>query len=1170
MPKIPYQLASAGFLIVYLGSTWVLVDKMGLNVTQATVAKMLLSGLGMAVWGGWLWFRGKKGPEAPPAGGAPGAAAPGAAPAGAEDVGSMVRDAEARLQASRLGKEARISTLPALVMMGEGRSAKTSTVVASGAEPELLSGQIYQDGLVVPTRTANLWFARNAVVIEAGSPMMDDANAWMSLVRAVRPAALGSLFRKTSRAPRGAVVCVDVERFLKPGAQEAMVQSARKLHLRLRELAETLGIHLPVYVLFTRCDRLPFFPEYLGNFTDEETRQVVGATLPLAVQRGGVYADEETKRLTGAFNELFQGLCDFRPTYLAREHDAKKLPGIYEFPREFRKLRTLLVQFLVDLCRPSQLQGGPFLRGFYFSGVRPVEVREIVQAPRSRTTDPYGRRSGEATGVFSLTSDPSGREQPGVAQAVHTRRVPQWVWLWNLFNDVVLRDQEASATSAQTAGKDSGRRMLLMGAAALALILGIAWTVSYVRNKALTREVSDAVSALGSATAPQGQLATLDSLKRLDTLRRSLERLTEYKRDGAPWSMRWGLYTGDELLPVARKLYFSRFHQVMFGQTQTALLDYMKGLPVSPDPAFEYQPTYDTLKAYLITTSNHDRSTKLFLAPQLLARWVGKQGVEEDRRKLAQAQFEFYAEELKSANPFSEENDSLAVARARAYLNSFSGIERIYAFLLSEANRNNKGVNFNRDVPGSGRVIKNDRDMPGAFSKGGQAFMAEAIKNLQKYFEGEEWVLGPAATKALDPAELGPKLLARYRMDLVANWRDYLTASQVLGYANIKDASDKLKQLSSFQSFLMNLFCIASENTSAATDEQKAAFQPVQQVTPSPCTGQLSGKNNEGYLGSLAALSTGLEAIGGGVPAPGDPNIASTLQQAQNAKSTVRQIALQFRGDPEGKIGQMTQKLMEDPITNAERLLQRLGPEQLNGAGKNFCAELAKLVRKYPFNVNSKDDATIDEVNAILRPPAGALWSFYENNLRNFLTKQGTQYAPVAGSAIRLTPGFVNYFNRLAQLSDAMYRFGSMEPSMTYMMRSVKSEGVKGMRLKIDGQELKSSGDGGQQMTFKWPGSSVKEARIFEDIGSREDELLHYEGLWASFRLFGDAEKFDASGTGYQLEWYSRQGQAGQYRRLPNGNPLAYRYFLDLGGAPPVFKKGYLGSLQPCIATVAQ
>ena len=108
---------------------------------------------------------------------------------------------------------------------------------------------------------------------------------------------------------------------------------------------------------------------------------MLGVTLPGAPQqRTGVYAEQESARLTGAFNQLFYSLADKRTMLLSRENGAERLSGIYEFPREFRKLRSVITQFLVDLCRPSQLSSGPFLRGFYFCGVRPVIVKDVVAA----------------------------------------------------------------------------------------------------------------------------------------------------------------------------------------------------------------------------------------------------------------------------------------------------------------------------------------------------------------------------------------------------------------------------------------------------------------------------------------------------------------------------------------------------------------------------------------------------------------------------------------------------------------------------------------------------------------------------------------------------------------------------------------------------------------------
>ena len=42
------------------------------------------------------------------------------------------------------------------------------------------------------------------------------------------------------------------------------------MHARLGDISQTLGIALPVYVLFTKADRLPFFLDYVRNLSNEE------------------------------------------------------------------------------------------------------------------------------------------------------------------------------------------------------------------------------------------------------------------------------------------------------------------------------------------------------------------------------------------------------------------------------------------------------------------------------------------------------------------------------------------------------------------------------------------------------------------------------------------------------------------------------------------------------------------------------------------------------------------------------------------------------------------------------------------------------------------------------------------------------------------------------------
>jgi len=164
---------------------------------------------------------------------------------------------------------------------------------------------------------------------------------------------------------------------------------------------------------------------------------------------------------------------------LAREHDQDKQGGAYEFPREFRKLRGPLVRFLVDLCRPSQLQAGPILRGFYFSGVRPVVVEEQVggRRPAARSS------SGEAaTGIFELGAS-EGRVAP---PEVRRRRVPQWVFLGKLFHDVVLGDEGARGAGAASVQARVLRRALMGLAAGMLLIWAAGMTISRMTTRTTT------------------------------------------------------------------------------------------------------------------------------------------------------------------------------------------------------------------------------------------------------------------------------------------------------------------------------------------------------------------------------------------------------------------------------------------------------------------------------------------------------------------------------------------------------------------------------------------------------------------------------------------------------------------------------------------------------------
>ena len=95
--------------------------------------------------------------------------------------------------------------------------------------------------------------------------------------------------------------------------------------------------------------------------------------------------------------------------------------------------------------------------------------------------------------------------------------------------------------------------------------------------------------------------------------------------------------------------------------------------------------------------------------------------------------------------------------KGRSYLVQFAGTDRVYAFMLSEAAKNNPPINFNRQFADSAKVVLEPHEVPGAFTRNGWAFMKENIPHADRFFSGEEWVLGKQSVSAMEAANLPPK-----------------------------------------------------------------------------------------------------------------------------------------------------------------------------------------------------------------------------------------------------------------------------------------------------------------------------------------------------------------------------------------------------------------------------
>ncbi|MBX9600204.1 MAG: hypothetical protein K2X35_04330 [Bryobacteraceae bacterium] len=1084
----------------------------------------------------------------------------------------LIREANQRLAESKTTPGAALSALPVIFLIGDRGTSKTSSVLASGVEPELLAGQVYGEGSqIAPTKVANIWFARGMGIVEAGGQVLGDPANWKALLKKLQPGQLKSIMGSGGQSPRGVVLCFDIENFTKPDAAEAIGKASRYLQERLGEVSQQLGISFPVYVLFTRCDRLPFFTEYVKTLNMEEAGQVFGVTLPMRKETGGVYGEEEARRLSDAFNNIIYSLCDKRLFFLPRETEADKIPGAYEFPREFRKLRQSLVSFLVEVGRPSQLRASPFLRGFYFSGVRPVVISD--QAPVAAAEQQKSQSLQEAGGATRMFRVGMEQEQRAKAMASGAmagggRKVPQWLFLGHFFADILFSDRAAMSASGSSVKVSLWQRVLLGVLSLFAVLYSGLLGLSYYNNNKLERTAIDAAQAMPKTQLDAKAIPSEDDLRRLETLRQSLAEISGYEKNGAPMKMRFGLYSGSDMYPEVRRIYYEKFRQALFGNTQAGLLAFLGNVPAAPGPADDFGYGYDTLKSYLLTTSEYkrtsDASLAQFLGGRLLDRW--SQGREEQigkaRLDLAKLQFDFYASDLANGNPYSDQSDAPGVERARNYLWGFGGVQTFYRALLSEAAKKGPRVTYNSKFPGTADVVVSTHPVEYAYTKDGYAFLKDLIK--KKDLTGEQWVMGPPRGAAPDRAALEKGVWELYTKDYILTWRQVLQKSSVKRYENLQDAAKKLSMLTSAeaQAPLLCLMWWSSTNTAIDLPGVQPAFAVVQKVVPPQQQMACIVSENTPYNNSLMALQSGVDQAS--QQTPPDPNVAAaTLQQATTARQAKQMLGNTFPIDQEAHLERTVGDLLEQPITYAEALLKGLGAGQLNAAGAGFCNAFSPLLRKFPFSADAKEEVTLDELGSILRPKDARLWKFYEEALKKHLNcgPEGCQTTN-ADPLIKMQPNFVAFFSQMMRFSRALYNEQGQGPNFRYAMSPRAAENLETFEVRVNGEA--ASLKGGQSKAYVWPGPGSPSFKlILKPVGGGSLEPQTFDGPWSVFRFFAEADRSLGPNT---FEWISRSGRQ---VTMVAGKPLIYVFTIDAGGAPVVFSKEFLSTLK-CVPNVAR
>jgi type VI secretion system protein ImpL len=1003
-----------------------------------------------------------------------------------------------------------------------------------------------------------------------------------------------------------------------------------KIHERLQTVGDVFGIDYPVYTLFSMVDEVRYFPEFFAHLGETEEHRTLGATLPLSVDpphSREVYAEAASKKLTLYFNRLCASLASKRMTMLGRESFPDRKSFIYEFPREMKRMRPDLVQFLVDIFRPNPLQPGPRLRGFYFSGIRQaareVSLHEIpgdasLAHMESEATYFFGSRR-PVTGVTALTPPTSSAST-----------VMRWSFLSELFGKVVLPDHASQPASGVDRRLDLYRNVVLGSATLLLLFLTLAWTLSWARNREMLGNAAATVSNLpDTATSPP----SLESLTQLDSLRRQIVELEGYQSGHPPLGMRWGLYSGDRAIPSLRAVYFARFRGLFLDPILSSFLAGFSQL--GPASTVAYSDVYNDLKTYRMIAACKCRPDKTLLDRTLPGRLPWASVASPEIARLASLQIAFYTSELIRSNPYDRQisEDANAVELAQSYLAAFKGPDRLLRGLLDQVNHDHGPLTLAQYSPNYRDVLSGPDRIEFAYSKEGRDLVLKKIHDRAFVAGGEPCVVGINAAAA-GLANYMPRdnstteaVEDLYVKEYIQRWKQFLSGYSVLRYRDPQDAAGKLAILADGnRSPLLALLFMVASNTyvpapaaetqtpsaakqmadraadrglsrwfprlqrgrneareiaqvmpASAPSPQRAsiadigrAFQPAWSTVDPKNSDRFSGPANASYIGALAELGDSLHGFAQKLDASPDAASFDQANQAQSkAEGIARQLAANFNRTSEGTDVEV-KRLVEEPIQGVRAVLPE-NPGQLmsksaNGAAAKLCHDFDQLRRKYPFNPSAREEVSIDELNRYFAPLTGELAQFVQQQpFSAILQRQGKVWIQnPAASQPHLSQQFLSALSAETQFAEMLYPDAGAQPHVEYALALSATAAIP-FDLETAGRSVHCSGlSATLPRSFSWPDPSGGDARLTLRTALTVQAVGH--GVWGIFRLLNKAQEHHAD-----VFVFNRLGFEGDSQLLQDaeGKPFTLRVNVESKAAAPLFDENYFSRL-PCVGKAVQ
>lgn len=1017
-----------------------------------------------------------------------------------DDLNQAAEETVQFLRSSNLGggKDA-VYELPWYLVIGTPKSGKSSLSLASGFNFQTLPSQRQSEQKFIrPTRNVDWRVTSDAVFLDtAGRYQLEgaDQDEWSGLLEVLKK-------YRGNRPLDGMILSVSAERIIQSDDQD-IEQISKVLRARIDEVTQRTKIRFPIYLVFTHADSIEGFRDSFSTSQKEGENLVWGATIPLEKSDNAhALFDEE-------FNLLQNSVMKRRLMRLSAPFPPIRQLKIFNFPLHFGSARKKLGHFVSNLFRPNPFSESPFLRGFYFTAV------------------PVNRPKMDGSQTMTNVSQTVG-------QSYFTRK---------LFRDVILRDKDlvASFQSQKVSPPIMGWVVTFLGAlVALALLAGSG--ISLYRNKQLVTEASNNASqVLTMVRGDQNRnpldkdaAQTREELDKIEALRLSLEKLDRYEREGAPFLMRFGLYSGnriyyEKLLPIYYSAIEQRFKKPILRKLEADLRSFNSGNANDKNDASQAEidvldKNFDLFRAYLMLSKEQvnpslpelgtyrDQAEATTLFETLKPYIVKESKVPDALIESANLQLEFYFQQVKREEFPSVKLDANLVDATRKKLQAYPAWAQYYKRVTSDISKKVPAVTADTILAGKGGgqgFFSASYTVPGAYTIDGyQKYMIEAVNKASQELNKDDWVMGGNSAKGqVDPQSV-KNIEDKYFKDYINHWKKLISSAKVPQYKTLDDVKGSLQVFSDVNSPLKTFLEEVSRQTnlSATSANQTwteyfwSLFQSKQNVKQEKTqvetefdalfkfTESKDGAPSElsNYGAELKRILTCTAPAGCNIDKTNLEKITTEVQSNSGAffenlgkvEKSIDSVASKFNT---GTAGPDIATLIKKPLGNFIDLVGGGIKDKLIKDWGAVYAAAQKAEKGYPFT--NEGDADLTELTKYLNPQNGTLSEFYKTRLAQYFEGEAPNLKVREASEIKFDENFVKYLNNAFRLREILFGKEGAKISYKYGVELKKINDAL-IEVKIDGQQIDTNNTGSKDFTFP---STTGETGAFIEFASTSD-----------------------------------------------------------------------------------